>query len=460
MEFRDLPERFLVALTFSGEERPLIEALAVALEERLGRGLVYYDDWFRHYFVGDDADVKMQRVYLERTELVVLGVSGSYGAKPWTRAEHRAVRSLDLSLSTSARERDRYRILQLRVGDGEVQGVLANTVALDIRNWPVAKTVDLIVNRLQLASPRVRLLQAPERQASLQRHVFLAACTPDLEDPALPINRTAVKRQLEGLGWRVLPDEDGITEGRPAPELHRDLRRSEAYVQLVGPHAWQHSGHDRGQYEAAVSAGIPRYVFRSDAIDLAAVEPPDHRLWLQQLPSIVCSFDDFLVHLSTGLGPPRTQRSPSVKQDGNGIPPLIRVAIHASAPDALWERVFPWIDREQGMLVDQLPANESFVAKHADDPCQGFLILCDRHAADDGPNSPRNSIQQCRQIQLAEKDPTKRPPVAVVYWPPPAAQWPRLLRSTTQKLRYTQVADDRAIPPELAAFFEDVRRAT
>jgi hypothetical protein len=153
MEPRNMPERFLVALTFSGNERGIILRLAEALEARLGRGTVYYDEWYRHYFAGNNADLRMQSVYEDQAELVVVGVSGSYGSKQWTKVEYEAVRSLQMRLGQSGDERDQLRILPLRVGDGDVKGIRANTVALDIRTQLPEATAELVIDRLRLACP-------------------------------------------------------------------------------------------------------------------------------------------------------------------------------------------------------------------------------------------------------------------------------------------------------------------
>jgi hypothetical protein len=128
----------------------------------------------------------------------------------------------------------------------------------------------------------------------------------------------------------------------------------------------------------------------------------------------------------------------------------------------LWEQVFQWIYVQDELLWEQLPADESFQSKHQVEPCQGFLVLCDSVALEDGPMSPRRDMEQCRLIQIREKDASRRPPVALVYWPPPNASdatWARLLRSKPQKL-FCASADmiARDVPPELDEFFAEVRK--
>ena len=74
-------------------------------------------------------------------------VSGAYGDKPWTRTEHRAVRARLMQAATAA---DRHRIFPVRVGDGEVEGVLFNEIVPDLRGKTPVESAELIVARLNL----------------------------------------------------------------------------------------------------------------------------------------------------------------------------------------------------------------------------------------------------------------------------------------------------------------------
>jgi hypothetical protein len=51
---------------------------------------------------------------------------------------------------SSPEERDKLRILPIRVGEGEVEGILFNTIVPDARTRPAVETARLIVNRLSL----------------------------------------------------------------------------------------------------------------------------------------------------------------------------------------------------------------------------------------------------------------------------------------------------------------------
>jgi hypothetical protein len=153
MSFRQPPERFLVAFSFAGEQRDLVRGVATEVERQLGAPNVFFDEWFEHYIAGDDADLKLQEIYGRRSVLAVVCVSGRYGGKPWTLAEHAAIRARQMMCRISEDKRDRLGILPIRVGDGDVDGILFNAIIPDIRNSSVARAAQLIVDRLRLINP-------------------------------------------------------------------------------------------------------------------------------------------------------------------------------------------------------------------------------------------------------------------------------------------------------------------
>jgi hypothetical protein len=144
---REVSTRFAVAFSLAGEQRQLILPIAQEVEAILGRSTVFYDSWYEHWIAGMDADLLLQKLYVEKAELVVVCVSGEYGDKPWTRTEHRAVRA---QLMQAATAEDRHRIFPIRVGDGEVEGVLFNEIVPDFRHKSPIEAAELIVARLNL----------------------------------------------------------------------------------------------------------------------------------------------------------------------------------------------------------------------------------------------------------------------------------------------------------------------
>jgi len=443
MPSREIPETFLVAFSFAGEQRELVRSIAEAVEERLGRGSVFLDEWFEYYIAGSDADIRLQEIYGHKAKLVIVSVSANYGGKPWTLAEYEAIRALHGRLRASEDKKDAFRILPLRTGEGDVKGILFTTICPDVRQRPVAQTAELIVNRLRLIVPDTK-----PTPATPSRFVYLAECTPDMDDP-----RDRMKVFLEERGWMVLPAEE-YPEDEYQSALEKDLKESRAFVQLLGPYPWKRGGFERIQNDAASALGIPRFRYRSSEIDLAKVDAKQ-REFLSAPEIIATGFEDFKAHLEKELAVLAQRRNAAAEEEGDeDTPPHVLVAIRSANPDPLWDRVYGWIYDQEKIDPSQLMPGESLEAKHRAEPCHGFLVVCDAGSLEEGPYSPREYMQQCRQIQMQEKNAARRPPVALIYWPPPPAIWSRMLRTTPLKLH--RILGD--TPTNLGEFFDEVRK--
>ena len=155
MPARPVPEKFLVAFSFAGEQRDLVGAIAKSVEKQLGLGNVFFDEWFEAYLAGDDADLKLQKIY-KKSELAVVCVSQCYGEKPWTQVEHKVIRARQMELAGSKIEVDAYRIVPLRVGDGDVEGIPFNSIIPDVRNRTPTQSAELVIDRLRLIIPNLK----------------------------------------------------------------------------------------------------------------------------------------------------------------------------------------------------------------------------------------------------------------------------------------------------------------
>jgi hypothetical protein len=278
------------------------------------------------------------------------------------------------------------------------------------------------------------------------RRVFLAECTADLES-----DRLKMKCFLEERGWLILPGSD-YDDANYDALLERDLKVSLAFVQLVGAYPWKRGGFDVRQNEKARALNIPRFCRRAPEIVLDTVPEP-HQAFISAADVIVSGFEDFKAHLEKELRTLWEAKQPLARATGDA-PPLVRVVVRGKKVDQLWAQAFQWLQM-RNILAYLLKPEESFEEKHRIEPCHGFLILCDAEALPEGPFSPRDQIEQCRIIQMREKDDTRRPPVGVAYWPPPPLPgWPVLLRSMALKM-HCIVAD---APLELDNFLAEVRR--
>jgi hypothetical protein len=254
METRDLPDKFLVAFSFAGEQRKLVRSIADAVEARFGRGTIFFDEWFEYYIVGGDADLRLQDVYSERAVLIVPCISARYDDKPWTQAEYRAIRALQLRLDkTPPQDRARHRILPLRVGDGDVRGIYENTICPDARERSLEDMVQLIVDRLHYVDPLYPTgpieptagpswpdtppLDWPMADHSGARDAFAALLTGNAPLRFLPIRgssetgKSHITRQMLGNALRIPDLACGRFDFKGTTDMDAELR---SFVQNLG----------------------------------------------------------------------------------------------------------------------------------------------------------------------------------------------------------------------------------
>src|SRR6202140_3513300 len=284
--------------------------------------------------------------------------------------------------------------------------------------------VEDLAERITKRLKEMKLLRETVPSDPLRR-VFLAECTADLES-----DRLKMKLFLEERGWLILPESEYDDVNYEAL-LERDLRSALAFVQLIGRYPWKRGGFDIRQNEKAKALHIPRLRRRDPEIEMNIVAEP-HRAFVFAPDVIATGLEDFKVHLDSELRALWQAKQPAERPAGNAAP-LVRVAVRAKNRDLLWDKAYDWF-QSSNILASLLRPEESFEEKHRIEPCHGFLILSDAAALDEGPLSPRDQIDQCRIIQMREKDVAHRPPAGVVYLPPPPPAWARLLRSGALKM--------------------------
>jgi hypothetical protein len=141
-----MPEasRYRVALSYPGEERPLVSAVARQLTEALGRDRVFYDRFYEAELARLDLDIHLQGIYGQASDLIVVFLSRDYDRKDWCRLEWRAIRSL-------IQKRQAERILLVRTDDldpAQIPGLFAGDGYLDARSRAPEEVARLILDRL------------------------------------------------------------------------------------------------------------------------------------------------------------------------------------------------------------------------------------------------------------------------------------------------------------------------
>jgi len=341
-------------------------------------------------------------------------------------------------------------ILQTQIYRSKSQNARVRLVILDDFNeqeipdelygWQVFKPTADAAQATQVQDwIRKRLAMTSSSGSQAAKVVYVAECKYDLRTEHKNLCDCLVKA-----GWQLRPDP-----AAPPRPLQDDLRESLAFVQLLESYPRDDGSHRTQLDQARLS--MPCFRFRHSKIRLEDVEET-HRAFLTEPDVIPGGFDDFKINLLKDLETTWNKKLAPVPYASREI--LVRVAIRSANPDPLWDEVFSWIDSQPGIRPALLEGSESFKEKHDPTvPCHGFLIVCD-HAVQEGLVSTKTDLEQCMQLQLGERNETRRPPVGIVFWPPPEPKWPRLVKVSPPKL-YRIVGSG---ADELKAFFQEVRK--
>lgn len=137
-----LRKRFLVALSFPGTQRELVENVANQLGVEIGRDRVLYDRFYEAEFARPNLDTYLQGLYRDESELVVVFLCRSYAERDWPGLEWRAIREL-------IRKKEDSTIMLVQVDDGDVPGVFEIDGRLDARGRDACWVAERVLERLR-----------------------------------------------------------------------------------------------------------------------------------------------------------------------------------------------------------------------------------------------------------------------------------------------------------------------
>ena len=132
--------RFDVALSFAGEQRDYVRAVASFLRSE-GVSL-FYDEFDRTRLWGKDLIEELDLVYRIGSRLVVMFVSADYARKQWTKHERR-------SALAAALEHRREYVLPVRFDDTDLPGLQPTTYYLRANRLTPAELGAKIVQKLR-----------------------------------------------------------------------------------------------------------------------------------------------------------------------------------------------------------------------------------------------------------------------------------------------------------------------
>ncbi len=133
-------QRFQIALSFSGDHRPLVASVARSLQDRLGKAAVFYDQDHKAQLARPNMDLLLQGVYRNQTDLLVVFLSAQYAARDWCGLEWRTIRDL-------IKSRQSDRVMLVRLDDSPIAGLLSIDGYLDAKNMNPHELADQILQR-------------------------------------------------------------------------------------------------------------------------------------------------------------------------------------------------------------------------------------------------------------------------------------------------------------------------
>lgn len=164
------PRKYDVALSFAGEDREYVDAVAHALRRKGLR--VFYDLFEEADIAGRNLVDHLSQIYQKKARLCVVFVSHAYASKPYPRLERQ-------SAQARAIESEEPYIIPVRLDDAEILGLLP-TVAYISRKTPESLS-QLIASKLMLTeTPGFRSAEISTKGGALLLR-FISLIEPDME---------------------------------------------------------------------------------------------------------------------------------------------------------------------------------------------------------------------------------------------------------------------------------------
>lgn len=135
--------RFKVALSFPGEKREYVAAVAAEVKKRLGQDAVFYDKDFTAQLARPNLDTLLQRIYLNNSDLVVVFLCSDYERKEWCGLEWRAIRTI-------IKNKNDHAIMFMRFDGADVSGSMSIDGYVDLEEHTPVQAARMIVERARL----------------------------------------------------------------------------------------------------------------------------------------------------------------------------------------------------------------------------------------------------------------------------------------------------------------------
>lgn len=131
--------KYDVALSFAGEDRKYVEAVANKLKKLTVR--VFYDNFETENLWGKDLYTHLQNVYQKEAKYTIIFISKYYAKKLWTNHERKVAQA------RAFEEASEY-ILPARFDDTEIEGITQTTAYINLNQISPEDFAQLIKNKL------------------------------------------------------------------------------------------------------------------------------------------------------------------------------------------------------------------------------------------------------------------------------------------------------------------------
>jgi hypothetical protein len=133
-----------VALSFAGEDREYVEAVATSLEDSSIK--VFYDKFEQVDLWGKDLYTHLDDIYRNKARFCVIFISENYRINNWTNHERESAQAREF------REKQEY-ILPAYFDNTEIPGVRPTVAYINLQNYTPQQFAELIIKKLELACP-------------------------------------------------------------------------------------------------------------------------------------------------------------------------------------------------------------------------------------------------------------------------------------------------------------------
>ena len=134
---------FDVAFSFPGEVRDKVEKIAIEVEKALGPNSYFYDNNYKAQLARPSLDDLLQKIYRDRSKLIVVFLCEKYQDKKWCGIEFKAIKEIIYNKENS-------KVMYIRMDGGKVDGVFMTDGYIDGNNHSASEIATFITERVEL----------------------------------------------------------------------------------------------------------------------------------------------------------------------------------------------------------------------------------------------------------------------------------------------------------------------